>query len=230
MGSAGISIRACHSRRPGRVSKRTVSRLSVPSVPVVIPRLFLCTAAALSLAGCAFAGAGDDAVMVVSVPDQKLVVLQNGARVAQFKVSTSKFGVGDGRGSYATPLGNLAIAHKIGANAPLGAVFKGRRATGEVLRPNSKGRDPIVTRILWLRGLDEANRHAYRRGIYIHGTPAEKLIGKPASYGCIRMRSRDVIKLFDAVGIGARVEILNLSLNRAMSAFAAHHRGGDQNS
>ncbi|MEI7821805.1 MAG: L,D-transpeptidase [Verrucomicrobiota bacterium] len=100
----------------------------------------------------------------------------------------------------------MKVASKIGASAPLGAVFKSRMRTGEVLPPNAPGRDPIVTRILWLRGLEARNADAYGRGIYIHGTPVERLIGRPASYGCIRMRSRDVVRLFDAVPVGARIE------------------------
>src|SRR5439155_16241597 len=116
-----------------------------------------------------------------------------------------------------TPLGTLEVAQKIGANAPVGAVFKGRHATGEILPPNARGRDPIVTRILWLKGLENCNSNAYQRGIYIHGTPVEHSIGRPASYGCIRMRSRDIVKLFDMVGIGTKIKVLNLTVNRAVA-------------
>src|ERR1700748_3156754 len=84
--------------------------------------------------------------VVVSVPDQTLALVDDGVVVARYPVSTSKFGLGDGSGTYATPLGAMAIASKIGANAPLGAVFKNRRPTGEVLKPNAPGRDPIVSR------------------------------------------------------------------------------------
>ena len=91
-------------------------------------------------------------------------------------------------------------------------VFKDRRATGEVLAPDAPGRDPIVTRILWLRGLEAQNANAYSRYIYIHGTPEERNIGTRASFGCIRMRSRDVIQLYDIVGPQARVTILNAPL------------------
>ena len=166
--------------------------------------------------------------VIVSVPDQSMLVLQNGVPIARYAVSTSKYGLGDSRGRYTTPLGNLEIAKKIGDNAPLGAVFKGRRWTGEVLHPNAWGRDPIVTRILWLRGLDSSNRNAFNRGIYIHGTPVENLIGRPASYGCIRMRSRDVVKLYDIVGVGTKINILNVSLSRAMNetAFVHSSQGG----
>ncbi len=149
-----------------------------------------------------------------------MMIFENGLRVAQFPVSTSKFGVGDRPRSYATPLGTLEIASKTGAGAPLGAVFKGKRPTGEVLRANARGRDPIVTRILHLRGLDRGNSKAYGRGIYIHGTAEERTIGHPASYGCIRMKSKDVVRVFDRVPVGTKVEIVNVSLNRALNEFA----------
>jgi hypothetical protein len=128
--------------------------------------------------------------------------------IARYPVSTSRFGEGDYPGSRGTPLGQLEIARKIGAGAPLGEVFKNRRPTGEILFPNAPGRDPIVTRILWLRGLQPQNRNAYNRYIYIHGTPVERYLGHPASFGCIRMRSADVLQLFNTVGVGARVDIL----------------------
>jgi lipoprotein-anchoring transpeptidase ErfK/SrfK len=155
--------------------------------------------------------------IVVSVPDQTLALINDGVVIARYRVSTSKFGLGDRSGTYATPLGAMAVASKIGANAPLGAVFKNRRMTGEILAPNAPGRDPIVTRILWLRGLERANAHAYGRNIYIHGTPEERFIGRPASYGCIRMRSRDVAQLFNAVPIGTRIEVANSRLGSAVA-------------
>jgi lipoprotein-anchoring transpeptidase ErfK/SrfK len=145
--------------------------------------------------------------MIISVPDQQMLVLTDGRPVAVYKVSTSKYGVGDREGSYATPLGKLCVRQKIGDGAPLGAVFHSRRPTGEVLEPNAPGRDPIVTRILWLDGLEPHNRNAFSRCIYIHGTPQEAMLGAPASYGCIRMSSADVARLYDLVGRGARVEI-----------------------
>ncbi len=138
--------------------------------------------------------------VVISVPEQRMAVLDEGAVVATYPVSTSKFALGDWPGSRGTPLGELEIAKKIGNSAPSGAVFKSRRRTGEILSPDAPGRDPIVTRILWLRGLEARNANAYSRYIYIHGTAEERTIGTPASYGCIRMRSRDVIQLYQAVG------------------------------
>lgn len=143
----------------------------------------------------------------VSVPDQKMLVFRKGVEIDRYDVSTSKFGVGSRSGSNATPLGTMEVAKKIGKGAGLGMKFKGRRATGEIVRPNSPGRDPIVTRILWLRGLESQNRNTFSRCIYIHGTPEEWRIGTPASYGCIRMRSRDVVDLFNTIGVGARVEV-----------------------
>jgi len=146
--------------------------------------------------------------IVVSLSDQKMLLMTDGKPVAMYKVSTSKFGTGDDKGSYATPLGHLCVREKIGGGAPPGEVFKSRRPTGEVLLPNAPGRDPIVTRILWLEGLDPENRHAFSRYIYIHGTPQESLLGTPSSYGCIRMSSADIIELYQQIGRGARVEII----------------------
>jgi hypothetical protein len=107
-----------------------------------------------------------------------------------------------------TPLGYLAVEKKIGDNVPVGAVFHKRRLTGEVLQPNAPGRDPITTRIIWLRGLEAQNAHAFQRCIYIHGTPEENKIGRPASYGCIRMKSKDVAELYDQLPVGAVVQII----------------------
>src|SRR6185436_16910325 len=118
------------------------------------------------------------------------------------------FGLGDAWGRMTTPLGYLAVEKKIGDNVPVGAVFHKRRLTGEVLEPNAPGRDPITTRIIWLRGLEAQNAHAYQRCIYIHGTPEEKKIGRPASYGCIRMKSKDVAELYDQLPVGALVQII----------------------
>ena len=155
--------------------------------------------------------------IVVSVTDQTLALVDSGVVREKFKVSTSKFGLGDNPNSYATPLGSLEIASKIGGNAPLGTVFKSRQPTGEILRPNAPGRDPIVSRILWLRGLERENSRAYSRNIYIHGTPVEALIGRPVSYGCIRMRSQDVVRLYSTVRVGTKIEITNAGLGKAVA-------------
>ena len=154
---------------------------------------------------------------MVSVTDQTLALVDSGVVREKFKVSTSKFGLGDNPNSYATPLGSLEIASKIGGSAPLGTVFKSRQPTGEILRPNAPGRDPIVSRILWLRGLERENSRAYSRNIYIHGTPVEALIGRPVSYGCIRMRSQDVVRLYSTVRVGTKIEITNAGLGKAVA-------------
>src|SRR5438128_11249157 len=121
-----------------------------------------------------------------------MLLVHNGGKVVTYPVSTSMFGLGDACGRITTPLGYLAIEQKIGDHAPTGAVFHNRRFTGEILQPNTPGRDPIITRIIWLRGLEATNAHTYNRGIYMHGTPEEKTIGQPASYACIRMKFSDV--------------------------------------
>src|SRR5213083_1276940 len=157
--------------------------------------------------------------LIISVRDQKLMLLRNGEKVAIYPVSTSMFGLGDAWGRMTTPLGYLAVEKKIGDNAPTGAVFHNRRFTGEVLQPNAPGRDPVTTRIIWLRGLEAQNAHAFQRCIYIHGTPQEKTIGRPASYGCIRMKSSDVAALYDRVPVGAVVQIVPDQLPKTVQAL-----------
>lgn len=162
---------------------------------------------------CSCGSAGDDRnKMLVSVRDQRMLLVRDGEPVKSYPVSTSKFGLGSRRGSMRTPVGRMAVAKKIGGGAPSGAVFKSRRRTGEILRPNAPGRDPIVSRIIWLRGKERSNRNTYARYIYIHGTPEERRIGQPVSYGCIRMKSRDVIDLYRRVGVGAEVRVIRGSL------------------
>ena len=156
--------------------------------------------------------------VIISVKDQKLMLMADGARLATYPISTSKFGVGDAWGHMTTPLGFLQIAEKIGDHAPVGAVFRNRRFTGEILQPNAPGRDPVITRIIWLKGLQPENAHAFSRCIYIHGTPEEKTIGRPASYGCIRMKSRDVAELYAQLPVGALVEIVNDKLPKVPKA------------
>jgi len=156
-------------------------------------------------------------VMVVSAKEQRMVVFYHGDPVSYYPVSTSKRGLGDTPRSYRTPVGTMKVAAKIGGGAPVGAVFKSRVRTGEVLPIDAPGRDPIVTRILWLEGTERSNANAYQRYIYIHGTPEERNIGRPVSYGCIRMRSHDVIELYDRVGIGARLIVTPLSVQEYKS-------------
>jgi len=147
------------------------------------------------------------AEIIVSVPDQQLAVIDRGKLISKYPISTSRFGLGDGPGTYRTPLGTLFVSARFGDHLPAGAVIKNRVPTGEIVDPDAPGRDAIVSRVIWLRGMEAQNRSARDRCIYIHGTPEEKCIGRPASFGCIRMRSKDVIALYDLAHIGMHVTI-----------------------
>ncbi len=153
----------------------------------------------------------------VDLGAQTLEVLDGDRSVARYPVSTARLGPGEDQDSERTPRGRHEIRAKIGADEPEGAVFVGRRPTGEVCTPEVFKADPerdwILTRILWLRGLERGrNRGArvdsMRRYIYIHGTPDEEALGSPASHGCVRMRNADVIELFDHVEPGTPVDIV----------------------
>ncbi len=167
-------------------------------------------------------GSKQSANVVVSVKDQKLAIYSpDGQKRKVYPISTSKYGLSDKPGTGGTPLGMHQVVAKIGHGAPAGAVFKSRQMTGEVIKPNAPGRDPIVTRIMWLRGMERQNQNAYSRCIYIHGTPEERTIGTPASYGCIRMKSRDVMDLFNNLGVGAKVLIVQNTLPGSVVAFSS---------
>jgi lipoprotein-anchoring transpeptidase ErfK/SrfK len=136
--------------------------------------------------------------------------------IREYPVSTARNGLGEQCGSYCTPRGRHRIAEKIGAGQPLYAVFKARVPTGEIwsrdLEAIEPDRDWILTRILWLDGLDEGRnkggqKDTHDRYIYIHGTNEEHLIGQPVSHGCIRMKNADVAELFDQVKEGTEVVI-----------------------
>jgi hypothetical protein len=158
----------------------------------------------------------------VSVKDQKLALYEKGTPIRVYDVSTSKYGLGDEPQSCRTPVGKLTIARKIGQGQAPGRVFASRRPTREILRPNAPGRDPVVTRILWLKGAEAKTRNTYSRYIYIHGTPEERRIGSPASYGCVRMRSMDVIDLFNRVSEGTSVKIESGALPTAARRLPAY--------
>src|SRR6266404_3658485 len=174
--------------------------------------------ACVSIFGSAGSIHGSTSEIVVSVPDQTLAVIDHRKLVARYPVSTSKFGLGDGVGSYRTPLGTLFVSGKFGDHLASGAVIKSRVATGEIVDPDAPGRDAIVSRVIWLRGKEEQNRAAHDRCIYIHGTPEERRIGKAASFGCIRMRSRDVIALYDLAHIGMHVTITQKRISDLLPA------------
>jgi hypothetical protein len=180
---------------------------SIPAAPVVVAPI-----------------AQPETKIVVSIPEQRLGVLVNNKVYRTYRISTSRFGEGDSRNSWQTPMGHLVVATKIGAAAPLGGVFRRRQFTGEVLSPNAPGRDPIVSRIIWLRGIEGENKNAFHRCIYIHGTPQEELLGKKASFGCIRMRSSDVVELFGWTAIGTEVAIVDKPMNRVVKQLAREQR------
>ena len=143
-------------------------------------------------------------------------------QILQFKdktypVSTAKNGFGEVNGSLKTPRGLHEIRAKIGHGMPVNTVFVGRRPNGQTYSPqlalNSPGNDWILTRILWLRGLEwgknrGGNVDSMRRFIYIHGTPDSVQLGTPGSIGCIRMRNHDVLELFDITPVGTNVLLL----------------------
>lgn len=134
----------------------------------------------------------------------------------QYPVSTAANGLGEANGSHCTPRGRHRIADKIGAGAPLCAAFQAREPTGEIWTPEldaaHPGRDWILTRILWLEGLEPGKNQggsvdSHARYIYIHGTNEEHRLGTPASHGCIRMKNADVAELFELVKVGTEVRI-----------------------
>ncbi|MBK1703510.1 L,D-transpeptidase family protein [Halochromatium glycolicum] len=152
----------------------------------------------------------------ISLAHQQLRLRDGGLLLAQFPVSTGAHGPGERNGSGGTPRGHHRIRVKVGGGCPTGAVFRGRRWTGEVyserLGRMQPGRDWILSRLLWLSGL-EPGRNRYgcvdtlRRYIYIHGCPDSEPMGVPRSHGCVRMRNADVMWLFDRVPVGCRVII-----------------------
>ena len=143
----------------------------------------------------------------VSVRDQELKLRRGRKIIRRYPISTSRFGLGSEAGSYKTPLGQFRVSDKIGEAAPTGTVFVGRVA----LKPEDPlpaTEDLVLSRILWLDGLEPHNANTRERFIYIHGTRHEDKIGKPHSHGCIRMRNADVIELFDLVNVGTSVTII----------------------
>lgn len=179
---------------------------------ILLLKLVICAVGILLLSQCKSINTASHELLI-SVPEQRALLLYEGKAIKTYPVSTSRFGVGNRRGSYRTPVGRFVVARKIGDRAPQGAVFKSRRATGEIMLPkNSGGRDPITTRILWLDGRENRTANSFRRYIYIHGTPQESLIGAPVSFGCVRMKNRDVIELYEKLQIGATVRITTAGL------------------
>lgn len=152
----------------------------------------------------------------ISIAQQKLRLYEGQTLVKQWSVSTARVGAGQQEGSGCTPTGLHRIRLKIGADAPINSVFVGRRQTGEIysakLAQTYPDRDWILTRILWLQGLEWGHNRGgqldtLRRYIYIHGTPDTEPMGQPASHGCIRMRNTDLLELFEQVDTDTLVRI-----------------------
>jgi lipoprotein-anchoring transpeptidase ErfK/SrfK len=148
----------------------------------------------------------EDWEMQVDISRQMLDLRHHGVLIKSWPVSTSRFGLGFEPGSFKTPTGRFMVAEKIGTDEPLWAEFKSRQPTGHIAAPGGE-HDGILTRILWISGLDEQNANTRDRYIYFHGTNREDLIGTPASHGCIRLRNADIAELFDLVPEGVRVVI-----------------------
>ena len=154
----------------------------------------------------------------VHVPSQTLRLKDDSGRVLmETRISTGRKGVGEVNGSEQTPRGWHKIRAKIGAGQPENTVFVARRPTGELYSPEMRasypGRDWILTRILWLSGLEPGRNRlgqvdTMRRFIYIHGCPDDDPMGAPGSRGCVKMRNRELIELFDRVPAGTRVHII----------------------
>ncbi|MDZ4815052.1 MAG: L,D-transpeptidase [Verrucomicrobiota bacterium] len=150
--------------------------------------------------------------LFVSIPMQTVQVRSGDCVSCEFPVSTSKFGLGSVEGSHCTPLGKFEVMEKMGDGLPLRAILKSRVWAGAVWDsitspPELCEKDLILTRILWLNGLEAHNANTYFRYIYFHGTNQEQKIGSPQSDGCIRLRNEDMVKLYDLVPVKTKVEI-----------------------
>lgn len=162
-------------------------------------------------------------VVLVDASTQELQLIEQGRVTHRWAISTAEAGIGSKSGSNKTPLGVHRVAKKYGDGEPLGMIIKGRQVTGRVApiltAPGMRSKaDNVTTRILWLDGLEPGlnkggNVDSFKRYIYIHGTDEEGRIGKPASHGCVRMNNRDVVELFDRVGVDTLVVIAQQKQN-----------------
>lgn len=158
-----------------------------------------------------------EVVAIVQIGHQQISLFKEAQHIASYPVSTSRYGIGNKDGSEQTPLGLHYVRKKIGDDAPIGAVFRGRANTGVIAetehRPVSTGDDFVTSRILWLSGLEPGKNSgddvdSFNRYIYIHGTHEEGLIGQPASHGCVRMRNQDVLELYEQMPLDSLVMIV----------------------
>jgi len=152
--------------------------------------------------------------LIAEISNQKLYVMKETEIMNDYNISTSKYGIGNQEGSFRTPLGTHRIIEKIGEGVPICGIFKKRKFTGKITRlDNGNEGDLITSRIFVLAGLERKinlgrNIDSLERGIFIHGTQQENLIGKPASHGCIRMRNKEIMELFYKIEIGSLMEII----------------------
>jgi hypothetical protein len=150
-------------------------------------------------------------VLVVNGQSQEMYLTDGEDIFRNYDVSTSKYGFGEISNTNKTPRGIHRIKEKIGENSQLGTIFKGKKNTGKIAKiyesPYDSSYDYITTRVLSLEGMEEKNKNSFERFIYIHGTPEEGLIGTSASQGCIRMKNKDIIDLYDLVNVGTYVNI-----------------------
>lgn len=139
----------------------------------------------------------------ISIEKQTLELISNNGKKKTYSVSTSKFGEGNEKNSFKTPLGLFLVVDKIGANCKINTVFKARVPT----KNKPGGKDCITTRIIRIHGLESKNSNTLKRNVYVHGTNREDLIGRRASYGCVRMKNEDIIDYFDKITVGHIIEI-----------------------
>lgn len=162
-------------------------------------------------------------VVLVDASAQELQLIEQGRVTRSWTISTAEAGIGSQSGSNKTPLGVHRVAKKYGDGEPLGMILKARQVTGRIApiltAPGARSKaDNVTTRILWLDGLEPGLNKggkvdSFKRYIYIHGTDEEGRLGQPASHGCIRMKNRDVVELFDRVGVDTLVVIAQQKQN-----------------
>lgn len=146
-------------------------------------------------------------IIEVHIGNQRLQLFEKNRMIRDWPCSTSKFGVGFQEGSHKTPLGRFVVRERHGDGAEIGTIFRSRQPVGVWCPGMETQSDLVLTRILWLHGLDSINANTWQRYIYIHGTNDEAAVGRPASHGCIRLRNQDIIELFDLTPEGTVVWI-----------------------
>lgn len=146
----------------------------------------------------------EDNTIIISISNQTLTYKSH-----FYNISTSRWGIGNEKGSNKTPLGIHSIYRKLGQNEPIGTIFKGGASISVTYYKSSMVGDLVTSRVIWLDGKENHNNNSRDRRIYIHGTNHEENIGTPSSHGCIRMYNKDVIELFDLVDNKTLVNIID---------------------